>query len=161
MGQRRAEVGSERRVLVIGLPSVCMRPRHLPATGSTENGSVMGGAYWRENSDGTFTARESGGAPRRGGFSWLDLYLMGLATPDEVPDMFILRNLRREGPCTLEGEWECERFGPFAADKEIVTIEQVHRRDGSAEPAVRSGRGRCSTRGSCTSCCPGRSPTPN
>ena len=107
---------------------------HTPAPypwWGAENGSVMGGAYWRENGDGTFTAT-SGWITKRGGFSWLDL--MGLATPDEVPDMFILRNLRREGPCTFEQEWECERFGPFAADKEIVTMEQVIAAMGSRNP---------------------------
>ena len=102
------------------------------------NGSVMGGAYWRENSDGTFTAT-SGWTTRGGGFSWLDLYLMGLATPDEVPDMFILRNLRREGPCTAES-WECERFGPFAADKEIVTMEQVLAAMGPRNPPAERAR---------------------
>ena len=102
------------------------------------NGSVMGGAYWRENSDGTFTAT-SGWTTRGGGFSWLDLYLMGLAPPDEVPDMFILRNIRREGPCTAE-PWECERFGPFAADKEIVTMEQVLAAMGPRNPPAERAR---------------------
>ena len=98
-------------------------PAPFPWRGE-QNGSVMGGAYWRENADGTFSAT-SGWSSNRGAFSWLDLYLMGLATPDEVPDMFILSNLRREGPCTFQEEFECERFGPFAADKEVVTMEQV------------------------------------
>jgi hypothetical protein len=113
-------------------------PAPFPRWG-TGNGSVMGGAHWRENSDGTFTAT-SGWATRGGGFSWLDLYLMGLATPDEVPDMFVLRNPRREGPCTFEEEWECERFGPFAADKEIVTIEQVLAAMGPRNPPSERAR---------------------
>jgi hypothetical protein len=31
------------------------------------------------------------------GYSYLDLYLMGLLTPSEVPDFFILRNLVTAG----------------------------------------------------------------
>ena len=112
-------------------------PAPFPWRG-TEDGSVMGGAYWRENPDGTFTATD-GWVTKGGGFSWLDLYLMGLATPDEVPDMFILRNLRREGPCTAEA-WECERFGPFAADKEIVTIEQIVSAIGPRNPPMERAR---------------------
>ena len=73
------------------------------------------GAYWRENSDGTFTPTV-GWWTKAGSSSWLDLYLMGLATPDEVLDMFILNNLQRVG----------ERHdGPYTAEKEIVTMEQV------------------------------------
>ena len=113
-------------------------PAPFPWRGE-HNGSVMGGAYWRENADGTFTAT-NGWTSKRGGFSWLDLYLMGLATPDEVPDMFILSNLRREGPCTFAEEWECERFGPFAADKEIVTMEQVIAATGSRDPPAERAR---------------------
>lgn len=107
-------------------------PAAFPWRGQ-DNGSVMGGAFWRENSDGTFTAT-SGWASKGGGFSWLDLYLMGLARPDEVPAMFILSNLRREGACTFENEWECERYGPFAASREIVTVEQVLAGTGTRVP---------------------------
>ena len=91
---------------------------HAPAPFSwwgAENGSVMGGSYWRENSDGTFTPTRAWWT-QGGGFSWLDLYLMGLATPDEVPDMFILRNLQEAG----DG-WR----GPYTGEKEIVTMEQI------------------------------------
>ena len=89
-------------------------PAPFPWRG-TEDSSIMGGAYWRENSDGTFTPTV-GWWTKAGGFSWLDLYLMGLATPDEVPDMFILNNLQQVG------EWH---DGPYTAEKEIVTMEQV------------------------------------
>ena len=89
-------------------------PAPFPWRG-TEDSSVMGGAYWRENSDGTFTPTV-GWWTKAGGFSWLDLYLMGLATPDEVPDMFILNNLQQVG----DGH-----DGPYTAEKEIVTMEQV------------------------------------
>ena len=114
-------------------------PAPFPWRG-TQVGSVMGGAYWRENADGTFTAT-NGWTTKGGGFSWLDLYLMGLASTDEVPDMFILRNLRREGPCPADKEaWECERFGPFAADKETVTIEQIASALGPRNPPAEQAR---------------------
>ena len=95
-----------------------MKGLHAPAPfpwRGRENGSVMGGNYWRENPDGTFTPT-SGWTSRGGGFSWLDLYLMGLAAPEEVPDMFVLRNLRETG-----AGWG----GAHAAEKEVVTMEQV------------------------------------
>lgn len=104
---------------------------HAPfALRGAENGSVMGGNYWRENSDGTFTPT-SGWSTRGGGFSWLDLYLMGLATPDEVPDMFVLHDLRETG-----GGWH----GPHTAEKEIVTIEQVLAAMGPRNPPAERSR---------------------
>ena len=66
-----------------------------------------------------------------GGFSWLDLYLMGLATPEEVPDMFILRNLQ---------QLTSDREGPYAGEKEIITIEQIIAAIGPRNPP--SGRAR-------------------
>ena len=96
---------------------------HTPAAFAT-NGSIMGGAHWSENGDGTFTRvriDEKGGE----GLSWLDLYLAGLATPDEVPDMFILRNLQE-----VDSGWR----GPHTAEKEIVTMEQILAALGHRDP---------------------------
>ena len=89
--------------------------------------SLMGGRYWRENNDGTFTPLDGYWG---GGHSWLDLYAMGLAEAHEVPDMFILRNLR----AVSDGDPR----GPHTADKEIVTIDQVVAAEGPRVP----GRGR-------------------
>ena len=109
----------ERRLMTAGGGSHWAFELHAPAPfpwWGTENGSVMGGSYWRENSDGTFTPTR-GWSTRGGGFSWLDLYLMGLATPDEVPDMFVLHNVKQAGE-----RWD----GPYTAEKkEIVTMEQI------------------------------------
>ena len=61
----------------------------------------MGGHFWRGNPDSTFAPVD---VYESGGPSWLDLYLMGLAEAEEVPDMFILRDLEpivpneRHGP---------------------------------------------------------------
>ena len=100
-------------------------PAPFPWRG-TENSSIMGGNFWHENIDGTFTPT-NGWHSRGGGFSWLDLYLMGLATPDEVPDMFVLRNLQETG----DG-WD----GPHTGEKETVTIEQIIDAMGTREPSA-------------------------
>ena len=86
----------------------------------TDPKSLMGGAYWRDNGDGTFTPQYD---YRGGGFSWLDLYAMGLADSSEVPDMFILRNLKGNG-------------GVFTGDKEIISIDQIIAAEGPREPSV-------------------------
>ena len=95
-------------------------PAPFPWRGA-ENGSIMGGNFWRENGDGTFTPT-SGWGSRAGGYSWLDLYFMGLARADEVPDMFLLRNL------------EPVRENVWRGDKEIVTISQVIDAVGPRDP---------------------------
>ena len=124
----------ERRLLTGGGGSHWAFELHAPAPfpwWGTENGSVMGGAYWRENSDGTFTPTR-GWSTKGGGFSWLDLYLMGLATPDEVPDMFVLHNVKQVGE-----RWD----GPYTAEKkEIVTMEQVLAAMGPRNPPPERAR---------------------
>ena len=49
--------------------------------------SVMGGGVFTQNSDGSFHVRAA-----NFGYSWTDLYLMGLATPNEVPPWFYVAN---------------------------------------------------------------------
>lgn len=51
-------------------------------------GSPAGGNAWTDNGNGTFSA--SGQSMSKVQFSMLDLYLMGLATPDEVPPFGLL-----------------------------------------------------------------------
>ncbi|MGA9520895.1 MAG: hypothetical protein WBV82_05490 [Myxococcaceae bacterium] len=55
--------------------------------------SVMGGSTFEEVEPGIFTVRD---APYMApaGFSALDLYLMGVIGPEEVPDTFLLRDVR-------------------------------------------------------------------
>ncbi len=111
------------------------RVLHAPAAfpwrgAAAGNGSIMGGSFWRENGDGTYTPTDGWGT-RTGGLSWLDLYLMGLATEGEVPDMFILRNLQEAG-----GGWA----GPYTGDKEIVTIDQIIAALGPRDPPAASSQ---------------------
>ena len=53
--------------------------------------SAMGGGVWQDNFDGTFTQLDDDYYVPATGWSYLDLYLMGLIAPGEVPDFFILR----------------------------------------------------------------------
>ena len=104
---------------------------HLPAAfpwRADEPGprSLMGGRYWRENGDGTFTLLDGYWG---GGHSWLDLYAAGLADAREVPDMFILRNLRSVGEGSRWG-------GQYSGDKEVVSIEQIVAAHGRRMPSA-------------------------
>ena len=80
----------------------------------TGSRSIMGGYYWVDHGDGSFTLR---GSNTRGGFSWLDLYAMGLADAEEVPDMFLLRNLQDNN--------DPAKKGLYTGDKEIISIDQI------------------------------------
>ena len=105
-----------------------LRGLHTPGA-FVSSGGLMGGVPWRENPDGTFTPLPAATAAEVG-HSWLDLYLAGLATPDEVPDTFILRNLRQTGH---------GRDGPHTGEKEVVTMEQIVAALGPRDPpAARS-----------------------
>ena len=104
-------------------------PAVFPLHGPVD-GSIMGGAFWREDSDGTFSPTV-GWWTKAGGLSWLDLYLMGLATPDEVPDMFILRNLEQV---------TSDRTGPYTGEKEIVTMDQIIAAIGPRNPPPERAR---------------------
>jgi hypothetical protein len=60
-------------------------------------GSTMGGANWKDNGDGTFTLLANGTMNPASGFSYLELYLMGLRPASAVPDFFVVRNQRVVG----------------------------------------------------------------
>ena len=106
------------------------RNLHVPAAFPWHDGesgprSLMGGRYWQENTDGTFTPIDG---YWNGGHSWLDLYAMGLAEASEVPDMFIVRNAE---PVTA-GDW----WGPHSGAKEVVTIDQIIAAEGPRVPSA-------------------------
>jgi hypothetical protein len=63
-------------------------PAAFPLYGPADS-SVMGGANFRDNGDGTFTSPDVAGYF---GYSWHELYLMGLASPDEVQPWFYIAN---------------------------------------------------------------------
>ena len=75
--------------------------------------SVMGGAVWLDNGDGSFT-RVDNSYPLATGLSALDLYVMGIIPPSEVPETFILRDVQ-----------ETNTWGTVKATKVPVRIEDI------------------------------------
>ncbi|HJZ82248.1 MAG TPA: hypothetical protein VKD91_17945, partial [Pyrinomonadaceae bacterium] len=91
--------------------------------------SAMGGGVWQDNLDGTYTQLDDDYYVPATGWSYLDLYLMGLAAPDEVPDFFILRNLVAAGK-------DKDGRAIFKADRTRVTIQDVIAAEGPRVPDV-------------------------
>ena len=90
--------------------------------------SIMGGANWKDNGDGTFTHLANGTMNPASGFSYLELYLMGLLPASAVPDFFVLRNQRNVGR-TPEGN------NIVAAEKVPITIQDVIAHNGPRIPS--------------------------
>ena len=91
--------------------------------------SAMGGGVWQDNFDGTFTQLDDDYYVPATGWSYLDLYLMGLIAPSEVPDFFILRNLVPQGR-------DANGHPIFKADRTRVTIQDVIAVEGPRLPDV-------------------------
>lgn len=87
--------------------------------GRAEEADLMGGSTWKENGDGTYTQLDRDYYNPAKGWSWLALYLMGLAKPEEVPPFFILRNLQ------ATGQQDAQSHPIFRGDKTVVTIQDV------------------------------------
>jgi hypothetical protein len=80
--------------------------------------SIMGGGVWQDNFDGTYTQLDDNYYVPATGYSYLDLYLMGLIPPAEVPDFFILRHLQPAGE-------DSNGHRIFKAERTKVTIQDV------------------------------------
>jgi hypothetical protein len=91
--------------------------------------SAMGGGVWQDNFDGTYTQLDDDYYVPATGWSHLDLYLMGLITPAEVPDFFLLRHLVPAGN-------DNNGHPIFKADKMKVTIQDVIGVEGPRVPGV-------------------------
>lgn len=91
--------------------------------------SAMGGGVWQDNHDGTFTQLDDDYYVPPTGYSYLDLYLMGLVSPQEVPDFFILSNLVPSGR-------DSQGHPIFHADRTPVTIQEVIAAEGPRVPDV-------------------------
>ena len=89
----------------------------------------MGGGVWQDNFDGTFTQLDDDYYVPATGFSYLDLYLMGLLSPSEVPDFFILRNPAPAGR-------DANGHAIVKADRTRVTIQDVIAAEGPRQPDV-------------------------
>ena len=90
--------------------------------------SIMGGTNWKDNGDGTFTQLANGTMNPASGFSYLELYLMGMLPASKVPDFFVLRNQRNVGR-TPEGQ------NIVAAEKQTITINDVIAHNGPRVPS--------------------------
>jgi hypothetical protein len=91
--------------------------------------SAMGGSVWQDNFDGTFTQLDDDYYVPASGYSYLDLYLMGLISPAEVPDFFILRNLVPAGK-------DADGHPIFKADRAKITVADVIAAEGPRLPDV-------------------------
>jgi hypothetical protein len=103
-------------------------PSPFPYQRPTE-ASAMGGGVWQDNFDGTFTQLDDDYYVPATGFSYLDLYLMGLISPAEVPDFFLLKNLAPAGK-------DANGHPIFKADRTKVTIQDVIAVEGPRAPDV-------------------------
>jgi hypothetical protein len=112
-------------------------PAAFPYQRPTE-ASAMGGGVWQDNFDGTFTQLDDDYYVPATGYSYLDLYLMGLIAPTEVPDFFILRNLQRQGV-------DANGHTTFKGDRTKVTINDVIAVEGPREPDVDHSQKRFNT----------------
>ena len=95
---------------------------HLPAAfpyNRPYEADAMGGSTWKDNGDGTYTQLDRDYYSPAKGYSWLGLYLMGLAKPEEVKPFFILRNLHRTGRMDADGH------PIYTGDKTVITIQDV------------------------------------
>jgi hypothetical protein len=91
--------------------------------------SAMGGGVWQDNFDGTFTQLDDDYYVPATGWSYLDLYLMGLIGPSEVPDFFILRNLVPSGR-------DANGHPIFKANRTKLTVQDVIAVEGPRLPDV-------------------------
>lgn len=100
--------------------------------------SIMGGGVWLDNFDGTYTQLDDDYYVPVTGYSYLDLYLMGLISPAEVPDFFILRNLVPAGK-------DANGHAIFKADRTKVTIQDVIAAEGPRVPDVEKSQRKFNT----------------
>jgi hypothetical protein len=91
--------------------------------------SIMGGGVWQDNFDQTYNQLDDDYYVPATGWSYLDLYLMGLISPAEVPDFFILHNLVPVGK-------DANGHSIFKADRTKVTIQDVIAAEGERSPGV-------------------------
>ena len=107
-----------------GLQAQVAFPYSLPVEAST-----LGGSVWQDNFDGTYTQLRDGFFVPATGYSYLDLYLMGLISAAEVPDVFILRNPVQVGK-------DAKGHSVFKAERIKVTIQDVIAAEGPRLPDV-------------------------
>lgn len=116
-----------------GLEARVAYPYSLPLEASTQGGSV-----WQDNLDGTFTQLRDGYFVPASGYSYLELYLMGLIAAAEVPDFFIMRPLERIGT-------DPDGRATFKGQRIRITIQDVIAAEGPRLPDVNNSQRRFNT----------------
>ncbi|HEX2123638.1 MAG TPA: hypothetical protein VHL59_18560 [Thermoanaerobaculia bacterium] len=101
-------------------------PSAFPLYGLQES-SVMGGGYFTQQGDGSYKARAA-----NVGFSWTDLYLMGLAAPEEVQPWFYLANT---DPPLAQEYWPVNG-AVVRGELRPVALDQIVAVHGPREPSV-------------------------
>lgn len=104
---------------------------HTPAAFpvfSSRDYSTMGGSRFTDNGNGTFMSAEAGAY----GFSWHDLYLMGLAAPEEVEPWFYIVN----SDPALGGSYAPPANSTFKGARKDVTVQQIVDAMGPRNPSV-------------------------
>lgn len=107
-------------------------------------GSPAGGNRWKDNGQGTFTAITA--KPSDLTYSMLDLYMMGLADPSEVPPFGILENAVSPAnitdPFTSKAlgaasfpYWDDTKVLTVTASRRTITIEDIITANGPRTPA--------------------------
>jgi len=107
-----------------GLQAPVVFPYSRPTEAST-----LGGGVWQDNFDGTYTQLHDGYFVPATGYSYLDLYLMGLISAAEVPDFFILKSLAPVGK-------DANGHPIFKGERKKVTIQDVIAEEGQRSPDV-------------------------
>jgi hypothetical protein len=103
-------------------------PAAFPYQRPTE-ASAMGGGVWQDNFDGTYTQLDDDYYVPASAYSHLDLYLMGLISPAEVPDFFLLNNLVPHGK-------DASSRRVFKAERTKITVQDVIAEQGPRQPDV-------------------------
>jgi hypothetical protein len=98
--------------------------------------SAMGGGVWQDNFDGTYTQLDDDYYVPATGWSYLDLYLMGMIGPSEVPDFFILRNPACASCPLVPAGRDANGHPIFKAERTKVTIQDVIAAEGPRLPDV-------------------------
>ena len=107
----------------LNAPSTVTMPP-LYRSGPTDAFSVMiesKGTEWRTNPDGTFQFRRYPWWTGMG-YSALDLYIMGLIPPDQVPDTFLMQGIKPVSPVsTPQNGWSA----PVTATRVPVRMQDI------------------------------------
>jgi len=130
------------RIDVGGSPSDIVNPDgahyagwvHVPAVQPiffADDSSSLGGSWWVDHGDGTF---DSSPALSNYGFSWADMYLLGLADPSEV-DASDWWYIADPVPRPARAYWPSPGFHVDSGTKTDVTIQQIIDNHGPRVPA--------------------------